>query len=738
SGASLTKAQIELAKFFLTARSRAPETNLFNLPRVAMWPIYKFLNATGTPNNAYTTAFDRLIAFCASTGEIGASTYHPYIFQRQDAYSATNDIGLPRNAQLLSYLTYLTNQPAPGFGGNFSAKYPTDRDQILTETFDYIRSANLQDATLPVAANRYTLPTASNLHNAPPGYGWVIPSQRGTGAAKTMGFGRCYTLSELSLVFICNAVADDSTTSGVDESKGSNIASGAGANAVLGGTALPPGEKYIQALILPEFFSPMQGLVGMSPDMQMTISGLETLKINGQPLFPAITTSATVLWQGGKNELSKMGGSPTYRAFGLDAYANKSSPARGNLPGDPDAVHHYPFIGIPIKITAPFTGGNMAFTAGALTVKLYAGTASPLVAANEIQTFTMTFPGSDFPVPEIVPDGVPYNAPNAPGDPAAQTTAENWWAYSQAGAVSGKPGRLSFIHQRVFDHNFNKYKAGAFLRPEYDTIRSMQPAHGDYRLGAASPDGIPFVEHPSYGAAASRVAATLSGENRSQRPVTLPGNDVGGKFISSVTYNANGVPDIPTGATPTPQATGDFDNGLANSRDGAYINKPDEGDVNTAATNSTNWSYFPYFRLFTNDNNFSPVGLTFFSPNRQIPSSGMLGSLSTGVKAGVPWKTLLFRPQTSHPSYSTTIPDHLLMDLFWMPVVEPYAISDRFSTAGKINMNYQILPFTYIERSTGMRAVLKAERLAAIPNTLANTYKGDVDTGADFSTPCRL
>ena len=46
------------------------------------------------------------------------------------------------------------------------------------------------------------------------------------------------------------------------------------------------------------------------------------------------------------------------------------------------------------------------------------------------------------------------------------------------------------------------------------------------------------------------------------------------------------------------------------------------------------------------------------------------------------------------------------MDLFWMPEVEPYAISDCFSTAGKINMNYQIVPFTYITRNTALYCLI--------------------------------
>jgi uncharacterized protein (TIGR02600 family) len=61
----------------------------------------------------------------------------------------------------------------------------------------------------------------------------------------------------------------------------------------------------------------------------------------------------------------------------------------------------------------------------------------------------------------------------------------------------------------------------------------------------------------------------------------------------------------------------------------------------------------------------------------------------------------------------------LFLDLFTMPIVEPYAISEPFSTAGKVNMNYQIMPFAYIKRDTGVRAVLKASRIMAIPQALS-------------------
>ena len=58
-----------------------------------------------------------------------------------------------------------------------------------------------------------------------------------------------------------------------------------------------------------------------------------------------------------------------------------------------------------------------------------------------------------------------------------------------------------------------------------------------------------------------------------------------------------------------------------------------------------------------------------------------------------------------------------------MPIVEPYAISEPFSTAGKVNLNYQIVPFTYITRSTALRGVLKPVKITTIPKSDAGTYK---------------
>jgi uncharacterized protein (TIGR02600 family) len=124
----------------------------------------------------------------------------------------------------------------------------------------------------------------------------------------------------------------------------------------------------------------------------------------------------------------------------------------------------------------------------------------------------------------------------------------------------------------------------------------------------------------------------------------------------------------------------------------------------------------------------------------------MFGSIPTGVQRFLPWQTLLFNPHpedTSHPGLASP-KDHLIADLFWMPVVEPYAISQPLATSGKINLNYQILPFTYIKRQAGLYAVMKSTKFMAIPVSDSTTYKPSArdhgsqeHTGAGYSVPDR-
>ncbi len=98
---SILPSTVDARRFFLTAHSRAPETNLFNLPRVAIWPVYDISSASWMKR---TTAFDRLIAFCSSTGPGVPPNLLPYFFQRSDPLTPTTDISIKRNTDLFQYL----------------------------------------------------------------------------------------------------------------------------------------------------------------------------------------------------------------------------------------------------------------------------------------------------------------------------------------------------------------------------------------------------------------------------------------------------------------------------------------------------------------------------------------------------------------------------------------------------------------------------------------------------------
>lgn len=274
-----------------------------------------------------------------------------------------------------------------------------------------------------------------------------------------------------------------------------------------------------------------------------------------------------------------------------------------------------------------------------------------------------------------------------------------------------------------------------------DSLRSMVPRHGDYRLLAARPSvpATTWVKHRVWAErqndmfAHSLMGAASDGETGCDVGGVNPGAvDATNRMVKGAWYPLNQVPDTPltTAASSISNTRGDFDNGPGDMRDGAYINKADDGNLSVDQFwyGSLNKFYVTRNAYFMSSFLQLPSTGSFFTPNRMISSPGVFGSLPTGVygsqtsdpdeqKNGVPWRTLLFRPDSTgtHAGGPTTSPaDHHFLDLFWMPVVQPYAISDSYSTAGKINLNYQMLPFPHIKRSTGLHAVMKGELVTAV------------------------
>ena len=281
-----------------------------------------------------------------------------------------------------------------------------------------------------------------------------------------------------------------------------------------------------------------------------------------------------------------------------------------------------------------------------------------------------------------------------------------------------------------------------------DTIRSLVPGgtiseSTDPRTVHLQQKVTNFKQHPDYNAGGKRRAQTLrcaDGQyyfdptNNVWFPneTTQPSSGVLAQLSGNTRYIPGSSPDLAKGVTAKQKdnKAADFDTGIGNFPDGGFCGKADEGNLSRNWKDEWGvWHYVePYFSTWTYD----APGDTYFSPNRQIPSPVMFGSLlapnTTMDKAG--WKTLLFCPNPAagfsaaeHEGFKNP-PDHLLLDLFNMPVVEPYAISEPFSTDGKVNLNYQMMPFGYIERSTALRAALHPMRVTAIPTNFTRTNNG--------------
>ncbi|MEM0895963.1 MAG: Verru_Chthon cassette protein A [Verrucomicrobiota bacterium] len=381
-------------------------------------------------------------------------------------------------------------------------------------------------------------------------------------------------------------------------------------------------------------------------------------------------------------------------------------------------------------------------------------------ARRNLQGFFLDFPiviqGQGLPVPRV-----------APGTSNVGPKSE--YAYTWPG--------------RFYEVGANKESdiliQGDGLDGSTDVIRSMLVSHGDYRITAATiypgrtsrnhttagnskdrkGDGpSQFVPHPGYFSASRYSAHSLTKSNG--RPFETTDRRSG--LPTERSYSGNGVssefaPDFPVKPDTSggnyeftswpssasknrsaqtsyrysvdPSETRDWDNGSGLSPDGPFIGKPDDGAKQSVGNR------LPYFAPRARDwGGELNADEESFSPNRLISSVAGFGSLPSLAPLAVPWTTLLFRPDISPQGHigaageglrpdSEHPPDHLWLDLFWMPVVQPYAISQPFATAGKVNMNYQIFPFTNIKRSTALHAVLKSEEILAIPSGGGNSYK---------------
>ena len=689
-----------------------------------------------------------------------------------------------RNIDLVDYLVANAEIRPPGYSRSLDEKYGNSEPATGSMTisrrnaraavqnmFGYGRSLNMHDTTRitptqrvqPWGDRQFARGYVSGIHSQQPrGSNSEFEEYRtrggsAAGAGPLLALGQYATISELAMILVCTSEWP-----------------GPGQNDFFGQTGdrthMQVGQRMVGVEFLPEWFVPGLGFPminyrfhNLMLDVTGTVrwqdsSGTErTSQLHrglynrqilhefdeGNPDDPQNILPNKVLWGGS--------GGPEWA---IPLHNNASGSHRGfymrgsgqRIPIDLDVEH--------------LTLENVVVTLAVLE-----GTHPTAASINRrIQNFRFEFPTTTVPVPNNDRD-MGWRVPMQ-SRIARINEGQGMGSATESGYPDVPTGSGSLVR------GDNPYPGNA--SDHTDVVRSLIVGHGDYRLVALhvnpglfghsnvrhysndSTTGIRYGSRPMFAPAPGyfdqdqATAHTLIGSGGDSRrfPGTvlpLDQNGSGRGLVPGVTYPEHLQPDFahPPDAAEfrvavppsylnhysiDPAVTRDWDNGVSIAPDGAYWNKADEG---------ARMGNVPYFERLARD-----FGLEAsdedetFSPNRILPSAVAFGSIPSLPLSYVPWTTFLFRPDLT-PGGSHfgsrdrgltgplpgAPPDHLWLDLWWMPVVQPYAISEPFSTAGKINMNYQILPFTHITRATGLHAVLKSEEIMAIPTNAGASYK---------------
>jgi uncharacterized protein (TIGR02600 family) len=744
----ITTDQINAARFVLTAHSVAPETTLLGEPRVAIWPV-----SDKPTDSTRTSAVDRAIETAATVGT------RNYFFQRHNPLSATDDLDaavVPGNAQLFSELVARGDKDIPGYGAHFSAKYTgASWTQLLLEITDFIRGLNAVDPS-PAPFVPYASGDSSNV-----GRGFIIPLTTTYQGTTLRGIGRCPTLSSLTLVFyVCGYGFDDGTTIDYDATPDDAVGTSWNKNFAVASKTnrwSHVTSALVRAFVIPCTFQPSCAYPEVSDACTIQISGLNGITVSsgaasGDFGFAATTNTRllsdaqTVLpaeraWGGNEGPLA-------WRAAAIDAMSSTGA--------------SYPFAGtkafaVPLASGAtpdPLTNGP-SWPLAWLQSLVFNGVTGLTVHIRDKNGVTLQTLSVDLPAFSANPPTTNGECDHADGStPAASSTD---WTTNASKAVA--PSYYMCLHNRLLATQLSR----AVLLQAGDISRSVE-ANTDLRVtaGLSSVPSKLFSPHPNYLFAptnaqggshahnlrfadgtsvcfASGATKLISSAGYSSATATFPVHDWRDgslltidplTLVTAYTYFTQPACSVMTGTTfvtmkPILNVSGDWDTGLGFSADGAQVNLPDSGTSFAPAA--------AYFSLTS-----GKLGAaTQRTPNALIPSPVIFGSLPAGINPtspaqSEPWRTLLFcaypAAESSHPGASTP-PDYLLLDHFWMPVVEPYPISTCLATTGKINLNNQIAPFTWLHRRTAFHALLSDLRLPAIPLSSASTYKTAATSG---------
>ena len=759
NSAAITSTNLNRLEGFLTAYNRAPEINMFGRPRISMWPVSN-LDSKRTP-------LDRWFALCSTMvyGN-GPSVTGTNLFAvtRSVSTNATGDLTCTDATipKLFRYLQNQTENAPPGYTSSFLTKYTTaGRDQLITLSLDYIRCVNLYDSSMQTASlqgapynpNAFTLPqvnlTAYDKTWKPKPYIFTlpgicqavplrispatVPSSSGT----FNGLGRFdTTISEAAFHFWALSWNDGTPVRQDDKITINGTTSTVGVFAqtasnfqqiALTSNATSAGNSTTYMYGAQLLISPMNTMLGFGKygaDYLHRVTGLSGFTINGASVFPA---DPAVNWVRIADFDSGPGGgcgalystvadavSPMVNGDGKFAYFDGGTIAS---PSQRD----YPFVSRIFAV--PNADTTLNFSGGDLTLEIFSR------AGDLIQTLNLNFPQANVVKPTPVISAVSGN----------NVVGTDYYSNVPQGRRMRSAGYFDFAPSKQI----------CFAGDTIISVEANGPAT-DYRWLSlqSSVANTLFQSHPGYltttatankacGFRGSTTMGQISGPTSSGAASTITSSSGtilgGGKRPFGNDNPKRNFPVISsryttTGITNALGKLPDFETGFGDLPDGAYSRKPDEISIRRLQTSQNMeddqyWTPY-YLQQFGGYDGFGDD--TYFAPNRQVPSPGIMGGLpSRGTEANGAWETLLFCPNPAAGMTSSdhrgfvSPPDYLWMDLFTMPIVEPYAISEPFSTAGKINMNYQIVPFTYVTRSTGLRAVLAANRVSAVNLTSA-------------------
>ncbi len=731
---------LEKVRFFLTVNSRSPELNLFGRPRVTFWPVHA--------DPTQRTAYDDLFAFTSTfyKDPIGNGAQdNTFFFTRSNAKSATIDFN-PKNVTIMTYLKTLTSSAfqIPGFGGSFEEKYSKEEtEQILTLVFDYCRCVNLVDTSRRIRLGEEFRPYTPFYYDpnldakayntyAPRSVDWSgqVTPLRTNPTSRFQGLGRFPMISEAAIVFHrANPATKIQATLLFEMST------------VMAGFPVLRDTYWMRVTVnRPTKIGTTDiELVGLVGDKRINIVNVGSHDVGfGRSYLPILGFMNQLhFFSEPKNPtLDKVTTYLAGQAAGKKFEKHVSTVDGAYVNGT--TVQYYPFVSNAIDIP---TGPELTYSCGSYTVDIFAaerpGDTNP-GRGDLVQTFVIDFPKD-----------VTFKA-KIPG--VAGTIG------SFTNRLNGQEGTWTIFNGTEDVIRTMEYVGAKAKGAGWETLTGDQ--RGDLRLGAAqrvvpAEAFAPRGELAKYTSTSPRIHGLQVGHADPYLDFAVSGN--AGLLAAGGVNRGSKPPTIPAGINGVKRSDGgpgDWDRGLSKHTDGAMANKVDEGNVFFNIADNDVGGKVPYFR----GRAIEETGKSFFSPNRQMSSAVMFGSLPTGVVRGLPWQTLLFRPDRGtirHPGAQQVgqPADHLILDLFNLPIVEPYAISEPFSSGGKVNLNYVIAPFgyakgdsdkrrgnsmgrSYIRRDTALRGVLKAVKIMAVPTKQADA--GHTEAPVSQTVPFRF